>query len=199
MKNPIRVMRVINIGIIFWFVFCAELVGATVLQEKQVTNSVDIKDYIIKPISRGEFVANLMKLFEEEIGPYGEGSYVFIDVGMNTSYGYYIQAAFYCGIINGMGEDNHYFKPNDSLTREQAATILGQFMRQVEMEYVKKTIIFRDEAVIPLWAKANVRTVSEAGIMVGDAEGFFNPKGVVTQEMGETLLIRLQDQYGNKQ
>lgn len=128
MKNPIKLIkliRVIEIGIIFLLVFCTEAVEATVLPERQLENSVNMQDDAIKPISRGEFVVNLMKLFEEEIGPYGEGSYVFIDAGMNTVYGYYIQAAFYSGVINGMGEDNSYFKPNDSLTREQAAVILG--------------------------------------------------------------------------
>lgn len=195
MKNPIKLIRVIEIGIIFLLVFCTEAVEATVLPERQLENSVNMQDDAIKPISRGEFVVNLMKLFEEEIGPYGEGSYVFIDAGMNTVYGYYIQAAFYSGVINGMGEDNSYFKPNDSLTREQAAVILGQFIGQVEMEYMKKTIIFRDETVIPPWAKTNIRIVSEAGIMVGDTEGFFNPKDVVTHEMGDTLLIRLKDRY----
>lgn len=195
MKNQIKVKSILNIGIICLTLCSVVSVRATTLEARQETNSESAQYYARQSISRGEFVVNLMKSFEEEVGPYGEGSYVFIDAGMDTTYGYYIQAAFYGGIVNGMGESNSYFKPNDPLTREQAAVVLGQFMHSVGMEYNNKAINFKDEVAIGAWAKENVRIVSKAGVMVGDGAGFFNPKNIVTQEMADVLLERIKDKY----
>ena len=153
MKNHIKLRSIVNVGVICLLIFCSGKVGATTSEERLDPDRTRVKENVDNVITRGEFVVNLMKLFEEEVGPYGEGSYVFVDAGMDTPYGYYIQAAFYCQVINGVGEDNNYFKPNDPLTREQAAVILGQFMHSVNMGYNRKVIYFKDELAIGSWQK----------------------------------------------
>lgn len=50
---------------------------------------------------------------------------------------------------------------------------------------------FRDQDKIADWAKAAVDKVSDEGLMVGDKDGYFNPKGNLTREEAAVILARL--------
>ncbi len=49
---------------------------------------------------------------------------------------------------------------------------------------------FKDDAKISSWAKEDVKKVSDAGIMVGDAKGNFNPKAYLTREEAAVIIAR---------
>lgn len=52
---------------------------------------------------------------------------------------------------------------------------------------------FKDDAKIANWAKAAVDKVSDAGIMVGDAKGNFNPKANLTRQEAAVIIAKLMD------
>ncbi len=54
-----------------------------------------------------------------------------------------------------------------------------------------KAVTFKDEAAIPAWAKEAVQTVSDAGWMLGDDKGNFNPNEPVTRAELAVVLARL--------
>lgn len=51
---------------------------------------------------------------------------------------------------------------------------------------------FKDDAKISAWAKESVKKVSDAGIMVGDAKGNFNPKAYLTREEAAVIIARIK-------
>lgn len=50
---------------------------------------------------------------------------------------------------------------------------------------------FKDDAKISKWAKDAVDAVSDAGIMVGDANGNFRPKDTLTREEAAVIVAKL--------
>lgn len=192
MQYSKKVIYLISFSLFCAFVLPTEPVKAMSIESQQVIHDMDEQDYLSEPITRAEFIVLLMRSFEDEIS-YGEGSYVFTDAGMETSYGYYVQAAFYMKVIEGIWTgDNYYFMPLDPLTREQAAVILSRFLSSLDMKVEKESLHFKDEGSIAPWAKKHVKVVSAAGLIVGDGIGLFKPKEVITHEMADALITRLK-------
>ena len=52
---------------------------------------------------------------------------------------------------------------------------------------------FKDEKFISKWAKDAVKKVSDAGIMLGDDLGNFNPKSNITREEAAVIISRILD------
>ena len=52
---------------------------------------------------------------------------------------------------------------------------------------------FKDNDKIAGWAKKAVDRVSDAGLMLGDDKGNFNPKSALTREEMAVILERLLD------
>lgn len=50
---------------------------------------------------------------------------------------------------------------------------------------------FADSAEISSWAKPYVKKVTDAGIMVGDSSGRFDPKGFLTREQAAVIVAKL--------
>ena len=96
------------------------------------------------------------------------------------------------GVINGKGEG--MFAPGDFLTREEAATILCRAASCMgvglsETAYDGK--VYEDEDKISDFAFASVHWMHEAGVMIGEDGGLFNPKGTYTAEQATASVVRL--------
>jgi len=52
-------------------------------------------------------------------------------------------------------------------------------------------MIFKDESKISAWAKEAVQKVSDAGIMLGDGSGNFNPQNGLTREEAAVIIAKL--------
>ena len=95
------------------------------------------------------------------------------------------------GIINGKAD--RIFAPNDTLTREEAATILGRIASYLYIYAFVTDFVFEDSKDISDWAKESVQTVCNLKVMNGVGDNKFDPKGKYTAEQAVTTIIRMYD------
>jgi hypothetical protein len=101
-----------------------------------------------------------------------------------------IKALYTEGIINGStGKDGRlYFNPNSSLTRAQAATMIG---RTQEKGYDSVELTFADAAKIPAYATAYIQTMAAQGVISGYTDGTFKPNNPITRGQMAKILYNL--------
>jgi hypothetical protein len=101
-----------------------------------------------------------------------------------------IKALYTEGIINGTtGSDGKlYFNPGSSLTRAQAATMIG---RTQEKGYATAALTFTDAASIPAYATYYIQTMAAQGIIGGYEDGSFRPGSNITRGQMAKILYNL--------
>jgi len=122
---------------------------------------------------------------------------VFKDVKRTIKDYGYIESAVNKGIIKGVTPD--YFKPDNAITRAQAAAIfvraLGLENKAPEPGYVTK---FTDDAQIPDYSRDGIYIVNELGLMTGDpVTGRFNPNQPLTRAQASVVLERFLNYLEN--
>ncbi len=96
------------------------------------------------------------------------------------------------GIVDGKSETE--FAPDDSLTREEAATIIVRMVNKVmPMAATKMWFEYDDIDEISEWASDSVQTISNMGFMNGVGNGKFAPKDTYTTEQAIITLVRVYD------
>ncbi len=101
------------------------------------------------------------------------------------------------GIIDGKSEDT--FAPQDTLTREEAATILCRMAGYISDNSIAVTelyFIFNDSSEISDWASEQIQIVCNMGLMKGNGTDFM-PKKTLTLEEAVVVLMRLYDKVMN--
>ena len=97
-------------------------------------------------------------------------------------------------IINGKTKTE--FAPNDTLTREEAATIIARTCdKEIPVPRHELYYEFADKAEISDWAMNGVQNVCNMGVMKGTGDHKFSPKGTFTIEEAITALMRIFDTY----
>jgi len=96
-------------------------------------------------------------------------------------------------VVNGMGDGT--FAPDQSLTREQAATMLSRLANAMEKPMGLAEPTFADNDTISHWAFGEVGQLQETGIMEGVGENKFDPKGSYTREQSIITMVRMLDYY----
>lgn len=94
------------------------------------------------------------------------------------------------GIIKGKG--NSIFAPNESIRREEAATILEQMVQKMSITSTtssQKT--YADESSISPYAISAVKNMTKLHIMDGKDNNKFCPKDLLTKEEAIATFIRL--------
>lgn len=104
-----------------------------------------------------------------------------------------ILALAQAGIIQGKG--NRTFAPEDFITREEAATILGRMADHYHIPRFDQPLLFSDTAAISSWALDGVTAVFGMGIMNGMSTELFSPSGTYTREQAVATMIRLNHTY----
>ena len=101
-----------------------------------------------------------------------------------------IKALYTEGIINGTtGSDGRlYFNPNNSLTRAQAATMIG---RTQPKGYATVELTFTDAGSIPAYATYYIQTMAAQGIISGYNDGSFKPQANITRGQMAKILYNL--------
>lgn len=146
-------------------------------------------------VTRGECAAYMAKAYGLEAKM---GKSRFMDVTYMNPYLPQINAAVEAGLISGYSDTR--FGTYESVTREQMAAIV---MRGFNKKYGNKLSIdnkkikFNDMKNISSWAVNSVNEVSALGIMKGNSDGTFNPKGKVTFNEIAVILNNL-DSYMQK-
>lgn len=99
------------------------------------------------------------------------------------------------GIVLGKGENENgiIFAPNDSITREEAATILYRIAKLLDINFslYKNTANYKDADSISYWAADAVNSMYNIGVMNGMSENEFSPKGNYTTEQSVATMVRL--------
>ncbi len=144
-----------------------------------------------KDITRREFCVLIVKLIEAKSGMTidafrGERGYTYAEAFLDTD-DYYIRECASLGIVNG---SDGYFRPNDSISREEAATILQRTATTLSIQSVNNGVMFNDMDKISRWAMDSVIFVAAVEIMNGTGENF-NPKGMFTREQAFITMYNL--------
>ena len=116
----------------------------------------------------------------------------FSDLG-NT---WYTEAVLKCvasGIIRGDG--NHQIRPEDTITREEAAVMLGKALGIAEA--ADGSELFKDGNSISSWARGYVNAMVRGKILKG-YDGFFYPAGNMNRAAVVTVLDNAVTTYINK-
>nr|AAB00841.1 pullulanase [Thermoanaerobacterium thermosulfurigenes] len=146
-----------------------------------------------KTVTRAEFTAMILRLLNIKEETYsGE----FSDVKSGDWYANAIEAAYKAGIIEGDGKNA---RPNDSITREEMTAIA---MRAYEMltQYKEENIgatTFSDDKSISDWARNVVANAAKLGIVNGEPNNVFAPKGNATRAEAAAIIYGLLEKSGN--
>ena len=142
-------------------------------------------------ITRAQFSAMLFRYLGLNESDYASVQLPFADNRSIPSYAVPAVKALYSkGIINGStGADGTlYFNPNASLTRAQAATMIG---RTQEKGYATTALTFSDAASIPSYATYYIQTMVAQGVISGYSDGTFLPNASITRGQMAKILYNL--------
>ncbi|MDU4697335.1 MAG: S-layer homology domain-containing protein [Paenibacillus sp.] len=137
-----------------------------------------------RSITRAEFMTTLTRIFHVE--PSASAVPAYRDVPKSAWYYGTIQAATELGLTEGLGDG--IFKPNQPLTRQEAASWLVRALKQTATGGT--TSVYKDEAMIAAWAKPSIRSITELGLMQGN-DGRFYPTQPITRQETAVILDRL--------
>ena len=133
-------------------------------------------------ITRAEFVKILVEAFQVT----GEGSVDFSDVSVENWVYPYLERACANGLVLG---DGGLFRPDENITREDAALMALRFARYSGMEIPEsEEPSFTDADQISPYASAAVASLCEAELLQGMEDGSFAPKQAITRaEAGQMV------------
>lgn len=117
-----------------------------------------------------------------EVIPYADISFSDVKSGED----YFIRSCAALRIVNGKG--NGLFKPDDPITRQEAAAIMQRAGKILGVQPTQSPKTFSDSASFASWAVEAVDYVTSCGIMNG-AGGKFDPLGTYTRE--QTFITML--------
>ncbi|MDE4541380.1 endo-1,4-beta-xylanase [Thermoanaerobacterium sp. R66] len=146
-----------------------------------------------KTVTRAEFTAMILRLLNIKEEAYnGE----FSDVKSGDWYANAIEAAHKAGLIEGDGKNA---RPNDSITREEMTAIA---MRAYEMltQYKEENLgatSFSDDKSISDWARNVVANAAKLGIVNGEPNNVFAPKGNATRAEAAAIVYSLLEKTNN--
>ena len=137
-----------------------------------------------KFITRAEFVKIVNRAFN-----FTESKdETFKDVNPNDWFDDEIRIAVKVGYINGRDKDT--FAPNDSITRQEAAKIIGYITNKIDYNYTNISS-FNDGSSVAQWAKPYVEGVLKAGYMNGyRSDNTFKPSDNIKRAEAVTILSR---------
>jgi len=136
------------------------------------------------PIKKGEFI----KLLNYTFGYYQTASINYSDVTRDKWYYNEIakaEAAGYMFVFSGK------VKPEEGLTREEAAAMLGRVLGLSSTAPSS----FVDASDISSWAKSYVTAVAEEGIITGYVSGKYQPKKVISRAEVARILYNVIGSY----
>ncbi|WP_337103336.1 S-layer homology domain-containing protein [Paenibacillus sp. YIM B09110] len=145
-------------------------------------------------ITRAEFLALLVRGLGLSVKEDEESSH-YEDVLASAWYAPAVNAAVANRLATGISADR--FAPNDPITREQMAVIIGRALTFTghitggDGQADSPLAVFTDRDSISSWAQSAVARVSEAGIMKGMEDGRFAPTEYATRAQAAVMLKRL--------
>lgn len=136
------------------------------------------------PATRAEFCALGVALYETITGEEITGRAAFSDTSDVN-----VEKMAHLKVVNGLGDGT--FGPNESLTREQAATMLSRLSESMGKPLAAAAPTFADNGSIAAWAYDAVGQMQAAGIMGGTGGNTFSPGTDYTREQSIVTFLRL--------
>ncbi|ADQ05943.1 S-layer domain protein [Caldicellulosiruptor hydrothermalis 108] len=115
---------------------------------------------------------------------------IYKDVPLNHKYYGYIYAVTKAGLMRGKSAE--YFKPEDYITRAEAAVVISKvlgFDKKVTQPITQTDYL--DDDSIPVWAKDAVKVLKDEKIMVGTEDNNFLPQQRLTKGTAANLVYNL--------
>lgn len=136
-----------------------------------------VKDQKFEPekqITRGEFITVLARFAGAKES---NAKTSFTDIDKNMYYAPFVAWAKENNITAGTG--NGKFSPDKPISRAEMTTMLYRFLKsiKIDLKSLDKNIDFKDKDKIPSWAKDAIKEMVDFGILNGNDDGTFNPKG----------------------
>lgn len=157
---------------------------------EELTESIpfDYDDYT-KPIKRDEF-ARLIYFAIKQMSDAMTTKVVLNDAAppFSDTDDVFVGALSNAGII--MGKNDEIFSPNDFLTREEAAVIIGRTFDLFGFKQLNKTTDFADKGDISPWAVSAVDSLCPYKLFIGSDNGKFLPKSTITREQAAVITQR---------
>ncbi len=151
------------------------------LSEKFILNGYF--DGTFKPennITRAEF-AKIIVSATGSIDPYALSS--FKDINKDEWYYSYVSTAYSMGYITGYPDGS--FRPNDNITRADICTIVNRVLKAEKSSSATK---FKDDSLIPSYAKDAVYALNSKGIINGYQDGTFSPLTFATRAQTAKII-----------
>lgn len=152
-----------------------------------------VDDKRFKPndkITRGMFVTILSRIKDIQKDKYQDK--IFEDVEQGKYYQSAVNWAKQNKIANGISENK--FAPDSQITREQIAVMIVNFAKYIGYDLDGNTQNlpkYQDEHLISGYALESVNMLRQSGLMTGDENGRFNPKGYATRAEVSSVLNRM--------
>ncbi len=146
-----------------------------------------------KPITRSEFAAVAVKLYEAISGKKAEPVAVNPFTDTNDEY---VLKAYALGITLGTSETT--FTPNVEITREQMATMLTRALNKAEIDVtvdLGNITKFLDDNDLNDWGRPSVYFMAKNEIIKGVGDNRFNAKGNAKVEEAIVVVLRSVDVF----
>ena len=149
-------------------------------------------------ITRAEFAAIVVRALGLDTGM---GTSSFTDVNSSAWYCGYIQTAAGYGIIAGYGDGR--FGPSDTITREQAMTIIARAMKITKLapsltasQIAAVLSKYKDASEISDYAKQSVAACIETGVVQGRPNNMVASKDFITRAEVAAIVQRMLQKSG---
>lgn len=141
-----------------------------------------------RPTTRAEFVTVLSRLAGIKEENYKQNK--FTDVPKGVYYEAAVNWAQDKKIVEGIG--NNKFAPDQTMTREEMATILDRYFQATNKAYGNRgALYFKDQGEMSSWAADSVKRMTQAGILHGTDRNTFEPKSSFTRAELATVIYQL--------
>ncbi|MDO4562538.1 MAG: S-layer homology domain-containing protein [Clostridia bacterium] len=155
------------------------------LYHRQIVSGTDSGlFYPDKEVTRAEFLKMLCEAYDIKGA---QTSVAFDDVAENDWFYPYVCAASAQSLV--MGDETGRFRPNDSITREDAAVLLYRFAVSNKTELAGgEEVFFSDSGDIAEYAQEAVKLLSQSGLVSGMGNGMFSPKAKTTRAQAAAMI-----------
>lgn len=139
-----------------------------------------------KPVTRAEFASMMNKALKNS----GTASMSFTDVPSSQWYYSDVSKAVAAAYVSGY--DNNSFKPNDPITREEAAVMIARIVPTTTA--AGNLNAFADRGSISSWALTAMQKSNQKGYLGAYSDGNLHPKDKLTRAQTVKIICDILDQ-----
>ncbi len=141
-------------------------------------------------VTRAQFTKMMTDLVEYQENGYDVS---YNDIKGDEWFAPSVSMATKMGIIDPTMTFGNHFKPEQAITREEAATIAARMAKYKNAEKKGAAPSFRDESEISAWAMSGVKDAAAYGLIEGYDDGAYKPHANITRAEAATILKRVAE------